>query len=120
MTTKENLIEGLADYIDRELVAKIDDRPLRIMIATAVSTIKKNPNAADAVIGHPLVSTMLAKDDSGCYDVRNFSQSLKDSIERHGNLKFDIPPIPMLSSQPITITMDADDVVKIESYIAEV
>ena len=49
MTTKDKLIAGLAEYIDRELIAKIDDRPLRIMIATAVATIRKNPAAADMI-----------------------------------------------------------------------
>ena len=120
MTTKANLISGIADYIERELIAKIDERPLRIMLATAVSAIKKNPTAAENILTHPLIAAMMAKDEEGNYDVRNFTQSLKDSIERHGNLKIDIPPIPMLSAQAISITMDADDVDRIESYIVEV
>lgn len=120
MTTKDKLIAGLAEYIDRELVAKIDDRPLRIMIATAVSTIKNNLKAAEPFLAHPLISAMLAGDGNGNYDVRIFTQSLKDSIDRHGNLTINIPPIPMLSPQGITITLDADDVARIESYIEEV
>ena len=120
MTTKANLLSGIAEYIERELVAKIDDRPLRILIATAVSTIKRNPAAADPIIAHPIISAMLASDGAGNYDFRAFTQSLKDSIDRHGSLTINVPPVPMLSPQGITITLDSDDVAKIESYIEEV
>lgn len=120
MTTKDKLIAGLAEYIERELIAKIDDRPLRILIATAVATIKNNLKAAEPIISHPIISAMLASDGNGNYDVRIFTQSLKDSIDRHGNLTINIPPIPMLSPQGINITLDSNDVAKIESYIEEV
>ena len=119
MTTKDKLIAGLAEYIDRELIAKIDDRPLRIMIATAVATIQKNPNAADSIVSHPIVSAMLADDGSGHYDSRIFTQALKGSLDRHGNLSINIPPIPMLSPHGIVITLNADDVSKLEDYIEE-
>ena len=119
MTTKDKLIAGLAEYIDRELIAKIDDRPLRIMIATAVATIRKNPAAADMLMRHPVVAAMLADDGSGHYDSRIFTQALKGALDRHGNLTINVPPIPMLSPQGIIITMDAGDVVKLEDYIEE-
>lgn len=89
-------------------------------VATAVSTIKRNPSAADPIIAHPIISAMLASDGSGNYDFRTFTQSLKDSIDRHGSLTINVPPVPMLSPQGITITLDSDDVAKIESYIEEV
>lgn len=120
MTTKENLIAGLAEYVEHELIAKIDDRPLRIMIATAVSTIKNNLKAAEPILSHPIISAMLASDGDGNYDVCIFTQSLKDSIDRHGNLTIAVPPIPMLSPHGINITIDSGDVAKIESYIEEV
>lgn len=120
MTTKDKLIAGLAEYIDRELIAKIDDRPLRIMIATAVATIRKNPAAADMILSHPVVAAMLAQDENGNIDARIFTQALKSALDRHGNLTISVPPIPMLSPQGITITMDAGDVAKIEEYIEEV
>lgn len=120
MTTKANLLSGLAEYIDRELVTKIDDRPLRILIATAAATIKRNPDAADPIIAHPIIAAILAGDGAGNYDFRAFTQSLKDSIDRHGSLAINIPPVPMLSPRGITITLDADDVGKLESYIQEV
>lgn len=120
MTTKDKLIAGLAEYIDRELIAKIDDRPLRIMIATAVATIRKNPAAADMILSHPVVAAMLAQDADGNIDARIFTQALKSALDRHGNLTISVPPIPMLSPQGITITMDAGDVAKIEDYIEEV
>lgn len=120
MTTKGKLIAGLAEYIDRELIAKIDDRPLRIMIATAVATIRKNPAAADMILSHPVVAAMLAQDADGNIDARIFTQALKCSLDRHGSLTISVPPIPMLSPQGITITMDAGDVAKIEEYIEEV
>ena len=120
MTTKDKLILGLAEYIDRELITKIDDRPLRIMIATAVSAIKRNPSGADAIVAHPLVAAMLAADGEGNYDVRSFTQALKDAIARHGNLTINVPPIPMLSPQGITISLDSSDVANLEGYIEEV
>lgn len=120
MTTKDKLITGIVEFIDRELLSKIDDRALRIIIATAVSTIKKNVSAAEPILSHPIISAMLADDGNGNYDIRIFTQSLKDSIDRHGNLTINVPPVPMLSPQGITITLDTDDIAKLESYIEEV
>ena len=120
MTTKNALISGLAEFIERELITKIDDRPLRILIATAVSTIKRNLSAADPILAHPIIAAMLSADGGGNYDVRTFTQALRDSLDRHGSLTIIVPPVPMLSPQGITITLDADDVAKLESYIEEV
>ena len=107
------------DNAGNVLIAKIDDRPLRIMIATAVATIRKNPAAADMIMRHPVVAAMLADDGSGHYDSRIFTQALKSALDRHGNLTISVPAIPMLSPQGIIITMDADDVAKLEDYIEE-
>lgn len=120
MTTKNALISGLAEYIERELIAKIDDRPLRILIATAVATIKRNLSAADPILAHPIIAAMLSADGDGNYDVRLFTQALRDSLDRHGSLVINVPPVPMLSPQGITITLDSADVEKLEGYITEV
>ena len=118
MVTKQQMVNGLIRFIDDEVIAKVDDRPVRIMLAVAVSALKANPSMIDAVLNNDIISMALAPKD-GMYDITPMMQILKETLIKYGEFPVVIPPIKFISPTEKILKFSADDVAKLEKYIGE-
>lgn len=118
MVTKQQMVNGLIRFIEDEVIAKVDDRPVRIMLAVAVNALRSNPSMIDAVLNNDIISTAMPSND-GMYDIVPITQILKETLIKYGEFPITIPPIKFISPTEKVLKFSADDVAKLEKYIGE-
>ena len=105
--SKDRIIEGVAGYIQDEILPKME-RPVQIIMSIAVNSVMGNGKLVDSVFENDIVRTMLCG-EGGTYDIENLMDSMRDAINEYGSFPVKIPAIPLVS-QEFTLTLNADDI----------
>lgn len=114
--SKTQLINGILDYADSEVIPHIEDKPTQIIVSIALNTIRGNPKIADSFLENPMVSKLLDKNDDG-YEIEGLFKAIGQSIDTYGSFPVVIPPIPILSPVEKTLTFSKDDVSEMKRRI---
>lgn len=116
--TKSQIINGITDYIENEVVPKMsDDKSMQIIVSLGINMIKANSKVVDAVFSHPVVTTLLEADDGGMYEIEKLFEMLESSVSKFGYFPIVINPIPIISPTEKELKFTADDIAEIKKRI---
>lgn len=114
--TKEQIVNGIATYIEDEAIPLITDKATKIVASVAVKAVKANNALLDSFFDNPMVKTLL-KEENGEYDLTDLIKYIEESIKQYGPFPVEIPAIPLVSPKNITFTFDDKDVLSIRRAI---
>ncbi|MDE7424992.1 MAG: hypothetical protein K2N51_15095 [Lachnospiraceae bacterium] len=111
MTTIDKIEQGVADYLDAELMPKLQSNGIeKVIVGTAVSLlIRKSGAIIEGYKENKLVKMLGIMDEAGNVDVDILVEELKKNISKDG-VKVDIPIIG-------TLTFHKEDIDKLYNYI---
>lgn len=114
MVTKQQIINGVIQYARNEVIDKITDRPLKMVLATGISMLEVNPSIADPVFRNSFISS-LEKD--GAYDIEEICKILEKTMKTYGDFPVIIPAIKFVSPAEKELVFGIDDIQKLKKYI---
>ena len=116
--TKNQIVNGLAAYIQQEIMPKMDDdRALKILFSVAVNAIKANDRLIDKYLSNDIVRALIDDDGSGNYDIERLMAWIRTSVEEYGAFPVIVPPIPLVSPREITLRLGPADIIAIQRQI---
>lgn len=115
--TKDQIINGIASFVESEVIPMVDDKTTKIIASVAIKYIKSNKNLLDKLFSNPLVSSVVKADENGKYDLGEFFEFVEESIKQYGPFPVTIPPIPLISPDEKILSFDSSDVSEIKKYI---
>ena len=114
--TKQQIVDGVVKYAKNEVVNKITDRPLKMLIAAAVSALELNPDLADVILRNEHIAGIMHRDGDQ-YDVENVFKIVEKTMEEYGDFSVVIPAIRFIVPEPKEMTFTAGDVRKLKKYL---
>lgn len=117
IVSKQDIVKGITKYAKTEVIGKIPDKALKMIIATAVSALEINPDAIDAVLTHPLISSVVCEEDDG-YNLDQAFKIIEKTLTDYGEFPVKIPPIRFISPEEKELTFTLVDIRKLEEYIS--
>lgn len=114
MVTKNQIINGVIKYAKTEIIDKITDKPLKMVLATGLSMLEVNPSIADPVFKNSFISG-LEKD--GTYDIDGICDIIEKTMMEYGDFQIIIPSIKFISPTEKELSFNAEDVKKLKKYI---
>ena len=109
--SKSQIVHGVTDYIQGEILPKMgNDKAVQIMLSIAVNAATANNRLVDAVLGNEFVRALLEDDGSGTYEIGGIADAMRKAIEQYGSFPIQVPAIPLISPNEITLRLDAADV----------
>lgn len=115
---KSQIIEGIASYVENEVIPKIsDDRAAQIIISVWINSLKTNQKLVDSILDQGFVKALLDKDENGMYEIENLFRTFADSVEKYGYFPVNIPPIPLISPTEKALKFDKNDILEIKRRI---
>ena len=114
MVSIDNIKQGLADYLDAELMPQLKTSGVeRVVIGTAASLlITRAGNIVEGYKDNKLVKMLGIMDDEGNVDIDTLVTEVKKNITKDG-IRVEVPVLG-------TLTFHREDVDKLYGYIAEV
>lgn len=114
MVSIDKIEEGVAKYLDAELMPQFQNNGLeKVLVGTAASLlIRKTGTIVSSYKDNKLVKMLGIMDESGNVDVDILAEELKNNISKEG-IKVDIPVIG-------TMTFHKEDIDTLYEYIVEV
>lgn len=114
--SKQQIINGVTRYVKNEIINKVTDKPLKIIIATAVSMLEAKSEIIDSVFDNPIVSSIL-NETNGSYDINAIGDALEKAMKEYGDFPIEIPAIKFISPQEKQLTFTAADIAKLKECI---
>ena len=111
MVTREQILSGVEKFIVNDVISKIQDRALCIVLDTALGFLKRRPEMLDKWIDNPLFKT------ADGYDVDMMAEIVKSSLSKLGAFPVVIPAIPWVSPTEKVLSFSADDIDALVAYI---
>lgn len=110
MNTSEEIVNGLVDYVEKEIIPKLDT-PGKWLVGTMLGmTTAKYKDIAVKMQGNATAKAIGAVSEDGLYDVNLIAENLIKAASRYGNLQINIP---MLG----TMTFSSADIESASKYI---
>ena len=110
--SRNQIVAGLELFIRNDVMSKITDRALNIVIETALVLLKRRPEKLDR-----LLQLDFFHEDHGQYDLDEIAQVLQDVLSRQGAFPVVIPAVPFVSPAEKVLSFSADDVATLKRYI---
>ena len=114
--TKQQIINGVVKYTKNEVLNKIVDKPLKMIIATVVAMMETNPKILDNVFNNSMLSSMLYEED-GMYEIDELMEVVEDIMNEYGEFPVTIPAIKFISPMEKELSFGASDIKKLREYI---
>ena len=109
--TKSQIIHGVTDYIQNEILPQLGGaRSMQIIVSIGANAIAANPRLLDVLFGSQLVQALLNDDGSGTYDLSGLVDAMEKSIREFGSFPIKVPPIPLISPAEFILSLTAEDV----------
>lgn len=109
--SREQIIRGIADYAQNDILPKMgNDRAVQIMATVAISAAAANPRVADAVFESEIMRSMLGDDGTGMYELAGIVEAMRAAIEQYGSFPVRIPAIPLVSPREIVLNLNGADI----------
>lgn len=114
--TKQQIVNGITAYAKSEIIDKISDKPMKIIIATAVSMLETKPEIMNSVFENPILSSMFNETD-GTYNLDSIMMALENAMREYGDFPIHIPAIRFISPAEKQLTFSVGDISRIKQYI---
>lgn len=114
--TRKKVLSGIVNFVKSEMINKITDRPLKMILAAGVSALEINPSIADSIFDNSFVSQIL-KDDGLMCDVDSAFEILEKTLTEYGDFPVVIPAIKFISPVEKELTFTRGDIQKLKDYI---
>lgn len=111
MVTYNQVVNGMAKYIDQEIINKIQGLPRWGLGAVSGIALSKGTNIFNALKAHPIIKMLEVIDENDMIDIDTIYTEIRKQAEK-GSATFDAPMIG-------TITLTKDDVDKLYRLIKE-
>lgn len=111
MVTREQILNGIEQFAVNDVISKVQDKALCIILDTALGLLKRRPELLDKYINTPLFKT-----DKG-YDVDTMAEVVKSSLNKLGAFPVVFPAIPLISPTEKILSFSADDIDTLVNYI---
>lgn len=109
--TKNQIIQGVVDYLHTDIIPKMaDGKALQIILTVGANAVAANNRLADALFGNEIVRAMLQDDGSGTYEIGSIADSLRSAVSQYGSFPITIPAIPLIAPHEMTLKLNADDI----------
>jgi hypothetical protein len=116
--TKRQIINGLADYIQKEVLPKMEnEKAMQIVLSTLIRAVKSSDKLINACFNNDFVKAMLDDDGTGHYDITLLMDCIAASVDEYGALPIVAPPVPFLSPGSISLGFKKEDFAKISACI---
>ena len=116
--TKGQILNGVIKYAKSEMIDKITDKPLKMMLAVSVSALEVNPSIADSIFNNSVVSKILSG-SNGLYDIDSAFTIIEQTMTKYGDFPITIPAIKFVSPTEKELTFSVADVAKLKKYIID-
>ena len=116
MISKEKLVNGIAKFIESDLIPQIGDRNTKFVLAMAKDSLKEDEDILDAFFESPMVSSLVMEQDD-MYDIGHLSSILKNVLSEYQSFPVTIPKIPLFSPTEKVLKITAEDIDKLMKYI---
>lgn len=115
--TRSQILCGVAEYIQRDVIPSITDVPLKLVLGTLAYQMRNVPDTFNArIFDNPAVK-MLLVESGDSIDVDASLNGVVSSLQQYGGLTLTIPSIPLISKMEHTMTFNAQDIDRIKQYI---
>ena len=114
--SKTQLVCGIVDYVENEVIPNVGDKPTQIIASIAVKSVKTNPALADIFLENPMIKVLLDENENG-YEINGLFESIEESVKQYGPFPLTIPPIPIVSPVEKLLTFSAADVSEMKRRI---
>ena len=114
---RENIVNGVATYVDTEVIPNIEDKVTRIVASVAFKAVQSNGKLLDELFKNPVLKNLLHEDENGTYDIGELFGYLSDSVKQYGPFPVTIPPIPFISPDEKILSFSDADVAELKRYI---
>lgn len=114
--TKTELINGIMDYIENEVVPQVGDKPTQIIATIALNAVRANPSMADKYFELPMVKTLLDENEDG-FEIDILFKAITESMKKYKAFPVTIPPVPLISPVEKILTFSESDVSELKRRI---
>lgn len=114
--TKAQIINGVVKYAKAEIINKITDKPLKMLLATGVSMLEVNSSIADSIFENDFISKILSE-NGGMYDIDSAIDVIEKTMNEYGDFPVTIPAIKFISPVEKQLTFTVNDIRKLKEYI---
>ena len=114
--TKQQILNGAANYIRDEMIPHIPDKGFRVILDTVAAMVQMSPQSLDKLFENPMVAAILQEKD-GFYDLDVLEGALVKATEAQGGLTLTVPKIPFLSKDEKELKFSANDIKALKRYI---
>ena len=108
--TKEQLVNGLVEYIEEAVVPKIESKAKKILVDVGVQSIKSNPKLVDKVLENETIKALLEKDEKGEYEIGELTKTLSESVKKYGPYPVVIPSVPFIAPTEDEFAFSTEDI----------
>ena len=116
--TKDQIIKGVTQYIENDVIPQIsDDRVFQIILDIIVQAIRTNPKFADAIFENNAVKIFLSCNEDGTYEIEGPFSMISGSVKKYGPFPVVIPPIRYISPAEKTLSFTESDIAELKRSI---
>ena len=114
--TRQQILNGAANYIRDEMIPHVPDKGFRVILETVAAMVQMSPQSLESLFENPMVAAVLQEKD-GFYDLDILEAALVKGTETHGGLTVTVPKIPFLSKEEKVLTFSANDIRAMKRYM---
>lgn len=103
------IVNGLDKFVRADVMSKIPDRSLLIVMEMALTWLKRHPEAIDPYIKFC--------EKNGEYELDEIAEITQKALKTHGAFPITIPAIPFVSPAEKVLSFSADDIATLKQYI---
>ena len=114
--TKQQILNGTANYIREEMISRIPDKGFRVILEALAAIVQMAPQSIESFFENPMLATVM-QEKEGLYDLSILESALTKATEAHGGLTISVPKIPLLTKDEKELTFSANDIKSIIRHI---
>ena len=115
MFSKNQIVNGLIKYAELEVISKIEDKALQIILGIGVVALKRNQDMIDAILKNPIIGYLVKETEDGKYDLDELFDIINETLKTYGKLPVTIPAIKFISPVEKTLKFSTDDINKLKN-----
>lgn len=116
--TKQQLVNGAANFVLKEVVPAVNDTALKTIIVAGTKLMQQSDAAIDGILSSGVVKTLLPK-DNGEYDITAALSAIRSALAECSVFPVTISPIPLILKEEKTLTFGVADIDALQRHIQE-
>lgn len=116
--TKQQLVNGAANFVLKEVVPAVNDTALKTIIVAGTKLMQQSDAAIDGILSNSVVKTLLPEDNGG-YDITAALSAIRSALAECGVFPVTISPVPLILKEEKTLTFGVADIDALQRHIQE-